>query len=230
MGNRVADVLPHDTVTRVLQAAEDLFAELGVAGASVRQITARAGVNIASVNYHFGSKDQLAERVFERVITRVTAERMVRLERIRAQARAKDQPPDLALIVSAFLEPYLGDGNEAQGALMGRFILMHRLTPNPATTRIVQEHLNPLAAAYVEAFGAACPKLSTTDRVWRYLMMVSAIVLTSAEDRSTDRVSLLTEGSATIEDRAAMRDAMVRFLVGALGMDDDVAFVPGAGL
>ena len=44
------------THDRILDAAERLFAEHGVAGTSVRAITDQAQVNVAAVNYHFGSK------------------------------------------------------------------------------------------------------------------------------------------------------------------------------
>ena len=48
-----------ETREKILDAAEALFAEHGFEGASMRMITARAGVNLAAVNYHFGSKENL---------------------------------------------------------------------------------------------------------------------------------------------------------------------------
>ena len=51
---------PHfSTKQRILDVAEALFAEHGFAGTSLRQVTSRADVNIAAVNYHFGSKENL---------------------------------------------------------------------------------------------------------------------------------------------------------------------------
>lgn len=47
------------TKARLLEAAGQEFAEKGFDGATVRTICARAGVNLAAVNYHFGDKDQL---------------------------------------------------------------------------------------------------------------------------------------------------------------------------
>jgi len=61
--------MPHsETVERILDAAEHLFAERGFAETSLRLITSRAGVNLAAVNYHFGSKSALIEAVFSRVL------------------------------------------------------------------------------------------------------------------------------------------------------------------
>jgi len=62
--------MPHpDTTYRILDAAEHLFAERGFAETSLRTITGRAGVNLAAVNYHFGSKKALIQAVFERFLT-----------------------------------------------------------------------------------------------------------------------------------------------------------------
>ena len=56
----------HETCTRILDAAEELFMQHGFEGTSMRHLTSRAGVNLAAVNYHFGSKDRLVEEVFHR--------------------------------------------------------------------------------------------------------------------------------------------------------------------
>lgn len=212
---------------RILDAAELLFSRHGVVATSVRQITREAEVNVASVNYYFGTKDDLAEAVFERVIARVTAERLAGLDRMLSEAEAAGVPPDLAAIVSSFVEPYMGDGNQDQGVLLSRFILSHRLAPNDATRRIVDEYLNPLARAYVEAFARVEPGAAEGDLVWRYLLMVSTTVLTSTEDRTADRLSVLSQGRATIGDRAAARDALVAFAVAGIRDKSPAAFVPG---
>ena len=57
-----------ETVERILDAAEQLFAEKGFAETSLRLITSKAGVNLAAVNYHFGSKKALIQAVFSRFL------------------------------------------------------------------------------------------------------------------------------------------------------------------
>ena len=70
------------TKERILSAAEVLFARHGFDGASLRQLTAAAGVNLAAVNYHFGSKDRLVEEVFRRRLDELNSRRLKALSRI----------------------------------------------------------------------------------------------------------------------------------------------------
>lgn len=58
-----------ETVERILKAATLLFSERGFAETSLRTITGLADVNLASVNYHFGSKKDLIQAVFSRFLT-----------------------------------------------------------------------------------------------------------------------------------------------------------------
>ncbi|MGR3321836.1 MAG: TetR family transcriptional regulator [Pseudooceanicola sp.] len=226
MKTKSTDPTDSSASARILSAAEMLFSRHGVDTTSVRQITGEAGVNVASVNYYFGSKDDLAEAVFERVIARVSRDRLRALDRILTRAEAAGRSPDLAAIVSSFVEPYLGDGNEEQGVLLARFILSHRLSPDDATRRIVGKYLNPLAQSYVAAFAKACPGVDEKDLFWRYLLMVSVTVLTSAEDRKADRLSTLSGGRARIVDRAAVRDALVGFAVAGISSKGEAGYVP----
>src|SRR5690606_26584273 len=84
------------TKDRILGAAEELFAQHGFSGTSLRQVTALADVNIAAVNYHFGSKDNLVHEVFRR---RMDVMSRQRLDRLRAALEAR--PGELEPILAA---------------------------------------------------------------------------------------------------------------------------------
>ena len=95
---------PHfSTKERILGAAETLFARHGFAGASLRQVTAAANVNLAAVNYHFGSKDNLIEEVFRRRLDELNARRLDALER-RAGRPTRRTLED---VLGAFIRPAL---------------------------------------------------------------------------------------------------------------------------
>jgi len=89
----------HETRTRILDAAEELFMQHGFEATSMRQLTAKAGVNLAAVNYHFGSKDALIEAVFRRRLDPMNAARIAELEKL--------EGPSPEAIIRAFIGPGL---------------------------------------------------------------------------------------------------------------------------
>src|ERR1700675_3405038 len=91
---------PHDTKTKILNAAEKLFALNGFDATSLRDITAEAQVNLAAVNYHFQSKDSLIDAVILRRIEPVNRRRVEMLD-------TAGPSPSVEQIVEAFLAPLL---------------------------------------------------------------------------------------------------------------------------
>src|SRR3546814_735498 len=103
------------TKDRILGAAEELFAQHGFSGTSLRQVTSRADVNIAAVNYHFGSKENLVTEVFRRRMDEMSAQRLAQLRQAQEQA-----PGELEPILAAFVEPALALAQDRNGG--GAFI------------------------------------------------------------------------------------------------------------
>src|SRR4051812_37672664 len=94
---------PQDTKSRILDVAEELFSEQGLDRVSVRDITVAAKVNIASVSYHFGGKEELIAAVFARRISPVNQARVAALDELEAKAGAKS--PKVEQIMEAFIRP-----------------------------------------------------------------------------------------------------------------------------
>jgi len=92
-----------DTKERILDAAERLFADHGFPATSMRDITQEAGVNLAAVNYHFGSKEALMIAVLDRSTAPVNRARLEQLDAL--EAAAGDAPVETEQIVRAFLTP-----------------------------------------------------------------------------------------------------------------------------
>ncbi|MEQ1866826.1 MAG: TetR/AcrR family transcriptional regulator [Alphaproteobacteria bacterium] len=93
------------TIDRILDAAEELFAEQGIAGTSVRTITEKAKVNVAAVNYHFDSKENLVRKVLERRAANLEHERTIALDRIEAKAKHENREPAVIELVEAMIDP-----------------------------------------------------------------------------------------------------------------------------
>src|SRR5712691_8886626 len=120
----------HETRTRILDAAEELFMQHGFGGTSMRLLTSRAGVNLAAVNYHFGSKDALIEAVFRRRLDPMNLARIAALDELEATARAL--APEA--IIRAFIGPSLRMIEDAKGGGRNFIRLLGRTYTEPART------------------------------------------------------------------------------------------------
>ena len=94
-----------DTKTRILDAAESLIMALGPEKASLRKITDEAGVNIAAINYHFGSKNNMISAIMERYLTPLSTELHQSLDQVYAGVDTEN--PELEAVIRAYLVPLL---------------------------------------------------------------------------------------------------------------------------
>nr|WP_306455035.1 helix-turn-helix domain-containing protein [Pseudovibrio flavus] len=106
----------------MLDSAERLLTEHGMAATSVRMITEEAGANVASVNYHFGSKEDLIRAVLERRMADIDDMRMQRLDALEVGGRK----PSVDEIVRACIEPLIVQGVSRETSEMVPFVLLLR--------------------------------------------------------------------------------------------------------
>jgi AcrR family transcriptional regulator len=158
---------PQDTRSRILDVAEELFSEQGLDRVSVRHITEAAKVNIASVSYHFGGKEELIAAVFERRISPVNQARVAALDKLETKAGTK--APNVEQIMEAFIRPAVecceddDKGAKAFGKLFGRSLAETR----PELEQWLRKQFQPVAARMEKALMRALPHLSRADIFWR---------------------------------------------------------------
>ena len=92
-----------DTKTKILNAAEKLIVELGAHKASMRKITEAAGVNVAAINYHFGSKDNLISAIVTRFLTPLEKEQTQCLQTVMTDT--PEGVPELEAVLRSQIEP-----------------------------------------------------------------------------------------------------------------------------
>ncbi len=201
---------------RILIAAERLFAAKGF-DISLREITDSAQVNIAAVNYHFGSKANLTEILFDRLSRGVNGRRLKEISAILAAARKAGQRPDLDSIIMAFIKPYLEPTDT--GRLLARMILQHRIEPSDLTRQIIKTHFDPMAKRFIDAFRLAVPTVDPAAFYWRYVFMVGSVVLTVTDSGSESRLNRLSDGAVNSRDPEEFRTALLDFLRGGLLAD-----------
>jgi AcrR family transcriptional regulator len=204
----------HDTQIRILDAAEELFMQHGFEGTSMRQLTAKAGVNLAAVNYHFGSKNALIEAVFRRRLDPMNAARLAELDRLEKESAGRPLAPEQ--IIRAFLAPSLRMIEDARGGGRHFIRLLGRTYTEPSKQirALIGGLYAPTMERFKAAFERALPQMPREELVWRMHFMFGTLAYTLA---ATDTVQLIA--GCKPEDRydARLLEArLAAFLVAGL--------------
>ena len=175
----------HETRTRILEAAEELFMQHGFEGTSMRLLTAKAGVNLAAVNYHFGSKHALVEAVFRRRLDPMNVARIAELDKLEAEATA----PSPEAIIRAFIAPGLRLMADAKDGRNFTRLLGRTYTElNKAVRQLIGQMYAPAMQRYKSALERALPQMPREELVWRMHFMFGTLAYTLA---ATDTVQLI---------------------------------------
>ncbi len=179
---------PHETRTRILDAAEELFMQHGFGGTSMRQLTAKAGVNLAAVNYHFGSKDALIEAVFRRRLDPMNAGRIAELERLEKEAGGRALSPEA--IIRAFVGASLRMIEDAKcgGRNFIRLLGRTYTDPHKQIRALIGQLYAPAMERFKNAFERSLPQMPRDELVWRLHFMFGTLAYTLA---ATDTVQLI---------------------------------------
>lgn len=192
------------TKERILDAAETLFAQFGFGGTSLRQVTSQADVNIAAVNYHFGSKENLVNEVFRRRMDEMSAQRMRRLnETLTAR------PDDLDAILAAFVEPALAmaqDRHSGGGAFI-RVIARAYAEKNDGLRRFLSDQYGHVQRDFAKAIAGCVPGLSKEELYWRIDFLAGALTYAMADFGMIKRPAGVSES----DHRRRAAQELIRF-------------------
>ena len=165
------------TKDRILSAAEELFAVHGFAGTSLRQVTSVADVNIAAVNYHFGSKENLVNEVFRRRMDEMSAARLAQLARANAE-----YPGQLRAVLAAFVEPALAiAGQQHNGGAFVRVIARAYAEKNDNLRKFLSDHYGHVLREFGKVIAACVPNLSKEELYWRLDFLAGALTYAMAD-------------------------------------------------
>ena len=163
-----------ETGTRVLIAAEALFAEYGYHGVSLRQITARANVNLAAVNYHHSDKQSLYAEILTYRLRQLKQARLTRLAE--AESRAAGAPVPLAELVDILARPLLLPDPLTASSPAGRRLLGRILIePLPFTAPILADEFQPAMARCGQAIRRHIPGTPPAKFLWQLSLVVGAL-------------------------------------------------------
>lgn len=157
-----------DTKEMILDAAERLFATEGYHGTSIRAITKEAGVNLASINYHFGSKEALLEALFKHRFGPLNSLRTEGIKNVMTEAKSKGRAPHVRDILEAFIAPLFTDENRQ--SCMGRLSTLVHLAhsgQDAALMGALVKTMKPVAELLFKALKSALPDVPETELRWK---------------------------------------------------------------
>lgn len=165
--------------TRILDTAENLFAEAGPAAVTLRSIAAAADTNVAAVNYYFGCKEKLFEEMFLRRIVPLNEKRLARLAACIANAEGH---PTLEAIVTAYVMPALQLTDVASASARAIVVQysLGRVLAMPEVNQMLVRYYARVREAFVAALQRAVPHLSPQEAAWRYYWMGGSLMVALA--------------------------------------------------
>jgi AcrR family transcriptional regulator len=172
---------------RILDAAEKAFADSGFAGASLRQIVSRAGVNLPTVYYYFGSKEGLMMAVIDRRLGPLRQEQLDRLRQFEAEARGR--PLAVEKILEAMLLPPLRLATTASAKRQAVMRLIGRIVtePNPQTQEVLRSRHELVRSACLAALQRSRPDIPLCDLRWRLEFVWGALAFILCNPRRLEK-------------------------------------------
>ena len=162
-----------ETVELILDAAEQLFAEKGFAETSLRLITSKAGVNLAAVNYHFGSKKALIQAMFSRFLGPFCISLERELDRRMAKPEVK---PSLEELLEMLVEQALAvkprSGNDL--SIFMRLLGLAFSQSQGHLRKYLEEVYGKVFRRYMLLLNEVAPRLPPLEIFWRVHFMLGA--------------------------------------------------------
>jgi AcrR family transcriptional regulator len=195
---------------RILRAAETIFAEKGFRAMTLRDVTREARVNLAAVNYHFGSKINLMRAVIERRFEPINRLRLQQLDdAIVAQGTS---PLPLEQIFDALFRPLFDQVETAKGPDRILIQMIGRALTEPADfiRDMHREFFYELTQRFLHELRRTCPELPENELQLRYFLSVSTMLGTITEQV---RLENMTNGKLGSGDLDQICDALIRYVV-----------------
>ena len=208
------------TKKAILDAAERLFVNKGHEGSSMREITQLANVNLAAVNYHFGSKDELIIAVMKRRLGSINAERLRQLDELEAEAAGAPLKP--SHIVNAFFGSLLSfaDSDDTEGGIFLRLLEQTMLNPSAFIAAVVAKENATVVHRYKEALYKSLPDVPKIEILWRLQFMLGATSYALHGIRTliqaTDQDELGAEYDLETQFDNQLKPRLLSFILGGL--------------
>jgi len=195
---------------RILAAAEEVFAQFGYDGGSLRQVALKAEVPVGLVSYHFKGKLGLYRAVFEARVPSIVEQRLAGLALVDLET---DPDRKLELLVKSLLVPMLRLRLTEQGRKFAQLLFREVMDPGSAERDIIRSLINPVSVAFMTRFREVLPDRKDVSVDWGYGAMMGAMLYIIG---GAGRLKSVTEGRADPDDVQAATENLVSFVLAGL--------------
>lgn len=201
------------TRSKILDAAERLFAERGYTAVSMRSITGAAGVNVAAIHFHFASKEALFEAIFNRRVQPINAARLVGLRA--AQSRGSRHGVDLSSVLNAFVAPHLeaAKGFDAGSIVLLQFMARAAAEPDASIQAVLSKEFDPVWVELSKAVRRALPDASNEAIGWGLFFALGALYFINP---GRGWLAALTSNRCNASDAEAAMQYLLPFLTAGM--------------
>jgi len=181
---------PETTTQQILDSAELLFATKGFNATSLRAITDKANVNLAAVNYHFGSKDNLILEVIKRGIEPINTSRLQRLDSLLERHHSGNGDSiTLDEVLDSFYRPafeYFQDSTRIHFLrLLGRTLY----ETGPFTKKLLENEWMPLVQRFLQGLKITLPNMEEAEIMWRFHFAIGSMIFTVSQFEALEAMS-----------------------------------------
>jgi AcrR family transcriptional regulator len=200
-----------ETLEQIYDAAEELFAQHGLHGVTLKDVAQQVGVHHTLLNYYFDDKKALFDAVFARRAVVTSQRRMRALDEYEAAAgSAVTVEGALHAFLDTDLDTYIAGGKGWQNyAKLGAQVSN---TPEWGA-ELMDAHFDPVVLRLIELLKKALPSAPEEDIFWGYHFVTGALMLTLAR---TGRIDKLSEGKCRSDDFPAIKERMADFMAAGI--------------
>lgn len=174
------------TSEHILDSAEELFAQHGIYGVTMREIAELADVDTALLHYYFESKRGVFDAVFARRADVLNSERMREMDRYETENRGRYE---LEPVIAAFLRPVFSLSRQGGQGWRNFFGFIGNLTTAPELTEIFAQKFDPVVKRFIAMLRKALPHAEEADLFWSYHMFCGSLAIVNMDTGAIEHVS-----------------------------------------
>lgn len=184
----------------ILDHAEELMSGNGYKGVSMRDIAMAAGVNLGSVTYHFGTKENLLSAIYAKHTRPMN---LMRLQLLGEAERISNKGERLSAIVRAYVLPTIRADADGGGARFTRLRAVLSMEGHSVAKKIIADAFDDTTRQFIRALMLVFPNANKQRLVWRCHFLLGALYYTLVDGDRVQRLLGTKHGVYSMENAVA---------------------------